>query len=348
MKSGLSLVDMARELERQANSKRDFVTDTRSLAMADDAQRMAVGPALDFGINNNAHAQIGERLAIPAKFYNRLRTEHPALLAHNVNTLFREEPEQRMVRTLDGNVRALLSNRYRPLDNFDLANAVLPVMMDHPDIRIESSQVTETRFYLKAVFPRIAGEVKRGDVVQSGIVISNSEVGSGALTVSPLIFRLVCLNGMIAADHGTRKSHVGKRVEAAEDAFEMFSDATRAADDRAFFMKVSDIVRGTLKQDVFERIVAGMRDATEQKIAGNVQEVVEVTAKRFALNESTANGVLRHLIEGGDLSRYGLMNAVTRQSQDEADYDEATRLERVGGQIIELAPSEWNVIAKAA
>jgi len=59
-------------------------------------------------------------------------------------------------------------------------------------------------------------------------------------------------------------------------------------------------------------------------------------------------GVLRHLIEGGDMSRWGIANAVTRQSQDVDSYDRATDLERAGGQIIELSQRDWNEIATAA
>ena len=49
----------------------------------------------------------------------------PELLAENVNSWFQREPTQRMVRTLDGTVRAFLSNRYRRIDNLDIAEIVL-------------------------------------------------------------------------------------------------------------------------------------------------------------------------------------------------------------------------------
>jgi hypothetical protein len=48
-----------------------------------------------------------------------------------------------------------------------------------------------------------------------------------------------------------------------------------------------------------------------------------------------------------ELTKYGLMQAVTRASQDADDYDRASELEQLGGQIIELAPSQWRIIAEA-
>ena len=41
--------------------------------------------------------------------------------------------------------------------------------------------------------------------------------------------------------------------------------------------------------------------------------------------------MLRDLIEGGDLSGFGLVNAVTHYSQQVDDYDRATDLEAIGG-----------------
>ena len=42
--------------------------------------------------------------------------------------LEREEGERQLLRTLDGKVRAVLSERYRRLDNYDLLEHVLPTL----------------------------------------------------------------------------------------------------------------------------------------------------------------------------------------------------------------------------
>jgi len=66
------------------------------------------------------------------------------------------------------------------------------------------------------------------------------------------------------------------------------------------------------------------------------------------LNQDEQDNVLTHLIRGADLSQYGLVNAITRTSQDVASYDRATELERLGGTVLELPVSDWSVLAKAA
>ena len=44
---------------------------------------------------------------------------------------------------------------------------------------------------------------------------------------------------------------------------------------------------------------------------------------------------------------YGLVQAVTRASQDVEDYDRASEMEQLGGQILELAPGQWRTISEA-
>ncbi len=352
MKTGLSLQDMAKELQRRNTAKRDFIADTTALHLSADACRVVLSPSKGKDISlvpgETFRRQVAAHYKVPQDYAERIRGAHPELYAATLNTFFEKEPARRMVRVLDDTSRAFLSDRYRPLDNFDLANAVLPELMGRKDMKVESTQFTESRFYLKAVSSRIQTEVKKGDVVQIGLMVSNSEVGAGALQVSPLVYRLICLNGMVSPDYGQRRYHVGKRASGEEDTYQMYSDKTRQLDDAAFFAKVRDTVKGVLTKEVLEALVLPMREATEQKIASkDIPAVIEVTASTFGYGESTSANLLEHLIKGGDLTRYGLMNAITRASQDEDDYDTATRMEADGARLIELPQSDWRTIAEA-
>lgn len=353
MKTGKTLSELAMELEKQQETKRDFIADTRELEIVQPTEinnefRMKLNGHGDFHVSDNTHRQIAQRVGIPQKYYNRMTQEAPELLVRNVKHWFDNKPERRMIRTLDGNARAFLSDRYRTLDNFDLATAVIPVLQEADGIKIVSTEITESRMYIKALFPKLEMEVKKGDPVQSGIVITNSEIGIGALKVEPLVYRLVCLNGMIAADHKMSKYHVGRIADGGDAVAELFRDETLEADDRAFWMKVQDVVRGSLDKVKFEEIVRRMTLTTEQRIEGDPVAAIEIVAKKFDLTDGEKSGVLRNLIEGADLSKFGLINAVTRHSQDIADYDRATDFERLGGTILELPSNQWSEISQAA
>jgi Domain of unknown function (DUF932) len=348
MKAGRTLQELAVEIERQSAGKRDFVADTRELTMltTSDGSELHVAGSGEFGLRPLAHEQVADHLDIPRKYYSRLRGEHPVLLDHNVNALLRHQPKRRMVRTLDGQVRAFLSDRYRRLDHDELAQAILPVLGEIPEVQFPSTEITETRLYIKAVAPRVSGEVSKDDVVQAGVVISNSEVGMGALLVQPLVYRLVCTNGLIAGT-ATRRYHVGRQIDSA-DALEVYRDATLRADDRAFWLKVADVVRAAVEETRFRSIVERMRLSAQTPAMVDPSRGVEELGRRFHLGEQEQVSVLRHLTLGGDLTQYGALNAVTRAAQDVADYDRATELETIGGAILAMGGREWRTVAEAA
>lgn len=350
MKQQDSIQTLALELTRQAKSKRDFIAPSDRLTYHPkngDPESLELSGIGRFAITDHTHGQLSDRLGIPKKYYDRMRTEAPELLAHNLNTWFTKKPEPRLIRTMDGHARAYLSERYRPLDHVDLAEAILPRLMA-PDLKLESLALTPSKMYLKATSPKLEGEVKKGDVVQAGIVISNSEVGLGSVKVEPMVFRLVCLNGLITG-HALSKYHVGKGLGDGGDdlAREFFRDETRRLDDAAFYAKVRDVVEGALSEAGFQKMLTSLQATTEHKITGDPVQVVEVTAQRFGLSDEERGGVLNALIEGSDLSQWGLVNAITRMSQHVASYDRASELERLGGNVIELAPSEWKALTES-
>jgi len=363
MRTGKSIVELAKELERQQNSKRDFVADTRAIELDRDGQTLKLSgngaiheASIDgqggFKVNTHCHSQIGDRIGIPRKYYQRMLSEAPVLLSTNVNYWMRHNPEERMLRTLDGRARAFLSRRYRTLDNYDIGVAALEKISD-AGCQVMTSELTDLRMYIQAVNFKVEGEVKKGDIVKAGIIVSNSEVGAGAVKIEPLIYRLACLNGMVMPDYSLKKYHVGrnkKGMELTEDAAaEFFRDETRKADDKAFFMKVQDLVAAALEQTKFEKIIERLRDAHEQKIEStDLTKVVEVTQKKLQLSEGEKNNVLSFLIQGGDLSKWGLANAVTATANEHEDYDRAVELERAGGMVIELPQTDWKEISTAA
>ncbi len=344
MKAGKSLTELAQEIERQRATKRDFLADTRGQTLLNASELHLTGQG-EFGVTDLAHGQIADHLGIPRRYYERLRQEgHASLLDTNVNTLFRVEPASRLVRTLDGRARAFLSDRYRRLDHEDLVEAIMPPLSEIPGVEFPSCEITDSRLYIKALSPSIQGEIKPGDIVQAGVVISNSEVGLGSLTVSSLVYRLICKNGLITED-GTRRTHVGRRI-GLDDSVELFRDETKAADDRAFWLMVRDVVAGAVTQARFDALVDKLRATTETEPMVSPSAGVRELAKRFSLDDGQQASVLHHLTLGGDLSQWGAINAVTRTSQDVADYDEATRLETTGGAILAMGASEWRSLAR--
>lgn len=365
MKSGLSLVQLAQEIERRSAAKKDIVANTQKITFAatgDEAAanyRLQAGD-LDFGVNDIAHSQVATHTEIPKAYYDKMRAAAPDLLATNVNRWFHKYPAARMIRTLDGNARAFLSDKYRPLENEDLAEAVIPPLMEL-GLDVMSAQITDRRLYIKCVHPRVTRELKAiggnfGDgqhkivrCLAPALTISNSEVGDGALSILGGVYDGFCSNLASFGERSTRKYHVGGRHEiGGSETYSMLSDQTRRITDAALWAQVGDIVRGAFDEANFSSLCDKIAETAEHKIEGDVVKVVELASKRFRLNETEGKSVLRHLIEGADLSRFGMYNAITRASQDLDDYDRATEFERMGAQVIELPAAEWKTLAKAA
>ena len=353
MKNGRSLIDLATELERQLDTKSDMIVPTPLMHHttatngATTIQVETPDGLKNYPTTDTFRRQLADKLKIPFGYFDRMRTEQPALLDRNVDTWLHQEPEQRMIRTLDGSARAFLSDRYRRLDNYDLLQHVFPLLKQLPDARFESVEITERRMYLKVVTPSVKVEIQPGDVCWAGVALSNSEVGQGSLTVQPLVYRLVCKNGLIASDRAMRKSHVGRLSESSTEEVTIFKDDTLAADDAAFFLKVRDVVESAVSEATFVTIAEKMRRTLGIRLSGDPVKAVEMLSTRYLLNQQERGGVLRHLIEGADLTGYGLINAVTGFAQEVQDYDRATEFEAIGGKLVEQSTAEWNALALA-
>lgn len=354
MKQGRTLQELAVEVARQAGTKEDYVIDTRELTMLTPPAEAEGGtPELnlpgvaEFPMTDHAQRQLADRIGVPYKLWARLRGDHPDLLDGLINPLFRREPQRRMIRTLDGNARAFLSDRYRRRDNDEVLAMAVEGLKGIPDARVESCEVTESRMYLKVVTPRISMKVPVvGHTVCAAVIIKNSEIGNGALVVQPMVYTLECTNGMIAGK-AARHFHVGRAVEAEAETYAVLTDEAREADDKAFMLKLRDSITAAVNETTFHAIIAQLGETASTKPMPKPMEGVQKLAKQYSLAEAETESVLHHLIQGANLTQYGLLNAVTRAAQDVESYDRATELEEIGGDILTLSKTDWRNLVGA-
>jgi hypothetical protein len=344
----VSPASFASEVARQHFAIRDFIADPRDLRLyTDSAGSMLTlrgtesesGQELTFPVNPLAHSQLATHLDIPATYYKRMQTEQHGLLDASVNTWLDSSGKARMVRTLDGRVRAILSDRYRRIDNYDLANVAIPILLGM-GATFRRLQVSEAQMVIQAVFQERKADVRLGDTVMLGVTISNSEVGQGAASVQPMSLRLVCMNGMTHNDLGHKRTHLGTRLEG-DGPTELFKDDTLKASDEALMLQFRDVITNAGSELVLGNIVAEMQRATGVPISVNPTVAVRELAAKRQLSESEELGILQHLIQGGELTQWGLVNAITRQAQDITDPDRSVDTERLGGDILALAASEF-------
>jgi hypothetical protein len=149
---------------------------------------------------------------------------------------------------------------------------------------------------------------------------------------------------MTMTDFGKSRRHVGRAGGDDEDnGQQYYSRQTREADAHAFFMKVRDVVHGVLLEDGFNRILNHIRKTAQIMPAAEfnpAEAVVEVT-DRIGLTDSESGAMLKHLASGGDLSGWGIINAVTATAREHDNYDRGTELEAIAGNMTAWTPREW-------
>jgi hypothetical protein len=75
--------------------------------------------------------------------------------------------------------------------------------------------------------------------------------------------------------------------------------------------------------------------------------VVEEVANRFNLSERHQDSFLKNLIEGGDVTQWGLANAITAIANTTDSYEMATKLESIGGELMTMDGRQWRELAAA-
>jgi len=357
-----SLDSLIERVIREDARKYDLLADTRrmSVVAVEDEEGVPTGGVrlnLDpedkayevetFDLTDHALGQIATDLGIPKKYFDRMREESFPLFKRNVHHWLYEEPNRRLIRARrnEGSIptgRAWLSDRFRRLDNIEIAKRLLPEFgrLD-TEVTFHNAAITEEKFYLRALFPRITGEVKVGDPVQWGVQIRNSEVGSGSFAIESFVMRLQCMNGLVVAKVLSAR-HVGKRLG------EHLTDETIEADDRAFWLAARDELRASVSEAAFETVLRTLRETTEgEKIVAPIA-ATERLAKTFSLSDGERDAVLLQLAQANDMSRWGALNAITAAAKTLDSFDRQVEMEEIGWSLAELAPKDWSRIAVAA
>jgi hypothetical protein len=242
-----------------------------------------------------------------------------------------------------GTARALLSNAYKIVDHVETLRAAMTgmkaaglgaehvtqcdltgrrmyVVVEVPEIRVQAASLLKDY-----VSPFTGNRGAENPIVHAGFVLGNSEVGDGTFFLYPRIVAEVCTNGMtIKKDVGAlTQRHLGARLD---DGLITYSDATRSANRELIRNMAEDTVRTFLTTDYLTTVVQKLEEKAGEPVAKPEAAIKEVTRKLEI--PALYDDVLGHFIKGADLSRGGIMHAVTAAAQSaDLDADTAFRME---------------------
>lgn len=298
---------------------------------------------------------VSQRLGIPRGYVARMRNEHTELLDANVNGWLAQDPNRKfLVRGFKsddpseiGIARALLSDRFKVIDNVDILFAALDgIRFSGANVEIAGADLSERRMTVKVSAPEIAelapnllGNYRSPftgqsgsdvPVVFAGLVISNSETGGGAFTITPRVVFQVCSNGLTVKKDAMRQIHIGGKLD---EGVIKWSDETQQRTLELVKAKTADAVRTFLDIDYVRMVIAGIEEAAAVKVTSPVKAVDNI-AKGFGFNDSEKDQILTFFIQSGDATAGGVMNAVTATAQVLTDPDRANELEDVALDVL--------------
>ena len=274
-----------------------------------------------------ATSQACQRLGIPAPYFARCSAPLQDAQFNHWAWRTDEEPDEErdgktgthrpwLLRCQGENVRAILSDRYAPLDNAELLGILIPLLEGYFEVR--GIALTPESLHLRLVDPRLCREVLPNDRLMVGIHVANSEVGKRAVTVDALVWRLVCLNGLVRLVRGKsllRQRHVSW-------------DRPRFAD--------------ALNRAVCEAVTAGaclidrLQAATREHVP-DMEGVIRAIAQQAMLTQAVQDRVKQALLSTPPPQQervYGLVQALTYTAQSLAP-DDRYDLEVMAGRLLD-------------
>lgn len=262
-----------------------------------------------------AETQLLQRLGVPVAFFRRLPEN---LRWATVNHFVQHAPAERgaLVRTVRGNtVRALLSEQYTPIDDADVLPLVADVLGDD-EVEIERLDFADDATHLRVIFPREATEARAGDVLRTGVHITNSETGYRAVHVDALVHRLVCTNGLVRSEVQGRTTfrHVGQ-TDRLKDGL---AAAVRDARANAY------------------ALARQFRSAVGHALA-DPEALLRRHAKEADLTREQLQAALAAYAAEPDATLYGAVNALTRGAQAGESYEARYQMERAATLLLDQA-----------
>lgn len=305
---------------------------------------------------------VADKMGIPLSYVRRLRSTRPDLMDANINGwLHGRKPKMRgeeVVREAipgddrsflfrsfrsdgvePGIARALLSDRFSIVDNLDVLMAVLDGLREAgTEVEIVGADLSERRMVVRVKAPEVKALApallagyrspfsgNSGDenpTVFAGFQISNSETGGGAFQIVPRLIVEVCDNGMTITKDAVRQVHLGGRLDAG---LVKWSEETQQQNIALIRSKTRDTVQTFLDVDYMKGVI----EAAEKEAGREIEKVdeVKVLAKRLKFSEAEQDGILEHFVRGGQMTRGGLLNAITSFAQTVDDADAAFEME---------------------
>lgn len=288
-----------------------------------------------------AHGQIAEKTGIRKEYYDRIKTESVTakdkmdIYGANLNYWFHNYPKVVLVRQFEKELIGFLSDKYRIIDNYDVAMIVLKGVADKMkqtghQMRMKHAYVTQMSMsytvYDEDSEVTIPG--KPDEKYWLGLSIKNSEVGYTAFQVAPLVVRKVCSNGLIR-ENPYVKRHIGSRGTEGD----IWSEKTKTVESELVMNQVKDMVDYALDKEKVQTYLNKLGSLSDIPIDPTA---VEASAIAFKITQDEAEAIMSALERNTAFDYVQSMSAYANSVMMNSDNPErATELQKIAGSAVD-------------
>jgi hypothetical protein len=318
-------------------------------------------PTKVLDVNDVAFQQISSKANLHVNDTRRLVENYGQEFDPLMNRIWEKEDKAVMVRTYADDVRperglarAFVSDSFKTFDNHHFLEASLPQLMESDaQWQVVNGTITEKKLYLRLRSLVHEGEAKLNDPMALGLLLSNSEVGHGAINVQQLVYTLMCLNGM-ETQNKTRSTHL--QSARGEDSYGLLTDEAKAADSQALSLRLRDVTASFASRESFDVVLEKMRNAHEDGVNAKATDAISALTGILKLPKAAESKILDGLMatlqqpgyNDGRLSRATLVNSVTAvANQPETHEDNKQDWMRLGAKVLELPRAAWRQVSEA-
>ncbi|GGG86567.1 hypothetical protein [Edaphobacter dinghuensis] len=291
--------------------------------------------AIRLKLHRNAVQQMAQTTDLPIKFMDGLLNTPnlwaKELLAHNLRTVFANRfwKQRYLLRSIHGEVRGFLSDRYRRLDSRPIIEAFATEVQKKGALPY-NGYVTDTKVAIQAIMPEVYEPVP-GELVAYGLSLENSDFGNGALSVRAYLLRIWCSNLAITQEE-MRQVHLGRRL----DESMIYSQRTYELDAETTVSALRDVIGSQLNAESLHSRMDTIR-------AANATAVDPASAKetlKKLLLKSEADAVIdaynspdTYNLPAGN-STWRLSNAISWIAGKTEETERKLELMKVAGEVL--------------
>ena len=228
------------------------------------------------------------------------------------------------------------------LDNVAIVQAVWEgVGTDAPALEVQNLHWDDESFALEVVSPRLAEEIRPGDVIRAGVHVNHSQLDGEATQVMAYVLRLLCENGLV------QRQCLGEKRGSTPRARRLPADRPEARE-----MQIAQVSR--LITDIWgglQEKLAAIRRLQDKRVE------VSTALERFLRQAHLFSRALMSQLlraweaEGGEATAFDALNALTHVATHAREMPawQRQRLARLAGvyanQDIHLCPYCFSIIA---